>query len=53
MGTDRTTVATAQTDLLKADLGRVLMRREALQEEAITKTLETAPAGPQIVGSAA
>lgn len=35
-------------DVLKADLGRVLMRLEALQEEAITKTLATAPMGPQM-----
>ena len=35
-------------DLLKADLGRLLMRLEALQEAAITQTLETQPAGPQM-----
>ncbi|MBP8297718.1 MAG: toprim domain-containing protein, partial [Burkholderiales bacterium] len=33
-------------ELLKADLGRVLLRLEALQEEAITQTLAAAPAGP-------
>jgi DNA primase catalytic core len=35
-------------DILKTDLGRVLMRLEALQEAAITKTLATGPAGPQM-----
>lgn len=35
-------------DILKTDLGRLLMRLEALQEAAITKTLETAPTGPQM-----
>ena len=35
-------------DILKADLGRVLMRLETLQEVAITKTLSTAPASPQM-----
>ena len=35
-------------DILKADLGRVLMRLEALQEAAITKTLATEPASPQM-----
>ena len=35
-------------DILKADLGRVLLRLEALQEAAVAKTLETAPAGPQM-----
>ena len=35
-------------DILKADLGRVLMRLEALQEAAISKTLATEPASPQM-----
>lgn len=35
-------------DILKTDLGRVLMRLEALQEAAITKTLATEPVGPQM-----
>lgn len=35
-------------DILKADLGRVLLRLEALQEEAVTQTLERAPVGPQM-----
>ena len=35
-------------DILKADLGRVLMRLEALQEAAITKTLSAEPVGPQM-----
>jgi len=39
---------TIPDDLLKADLGRLLMRLEALQEAAITRTLETASAGPQM-----
>lgn len=35
-------------DLLKADLGRVLRRLEAVQEAAITRTLETSPVGPSM-----
>jgi len=35
-------------ELLKADLGRVLMRLEALQEETVAKTLAPAPVGPQM-----
>lgn len=33
-------------ELLKADLGRLLLKLEALQEAAVAKTLETAPASP-------
>jgi hypothetical protein len=33
-------------DILKADLGRVLMRLEALQEAAVARTLNTEPSGP-------
>jgi DNA primase catalytic core len=35
-------------DILKADLGRVLMRLEALQEAAVAKTLSTEPTGPRL-----
>lgn len=35
-------------DILKADLGRVLMRLEALQEAAVAKTLATEPTGPRM-----
>ena len=35
-------------DIIKADLGRVLMRLEALQEEAVTQSLERAPVLPQM-----
>ena len=35
-------------DILKADLGRVLMRLEALQEAAVAKTLSTEPSGPRM-----
>ncbi|MEO8024593.1 CHC2 zinc finger domain-containing protein [Polaromonas sp.] len=35
-------------DILKADLGRVLMRLEALQEDSMAQTLERAPVGPQM-----
>ena len=33
-------------EILKGDLGRVLMRLEALQEAAVAKTLSPAPVGP-------
>ncbi len=35
-------------DILKADLGRVLMRLEALQEAAVAKTLSAEPSGPRM-----
>jgi DNA primase len=35
-------------DIIKADLGRVLLRLEALQEEAVTQSLERAPVLPQM-----
>lgn len=35
-------------DLLKADLGRVLMRLETLQEAVLTKTLSPQPTGPRL-----
>ncbi len=35
-------------DILKADLGRVLMRLEALQEDSMAQTLERAPVLPQM-----
>ncbi len=35
-------------DILKTDLGRVLMQLEALQEQAVTKTLASEPSGPQL-----
>lgn len=35
-------------DILKADLGRVLMRLEGLQEAAVTKTLTPEPTGPRL-----
>ena len=35
-------------DLIKTDLGRVLLRLEALQEEAVTNNLERAPVLPQM-----
>jgi hypothetical protein len=35
-------------DILKADLGRVLMKLEALQEAAVAKTLAAEPAGPRM-----
>jgi DNA primase catalytic core len=35
-------------DILKADLGRLLMRLEALQEQSMAQTLERAPVLPQM-----
>ena len=35
-------------DIIKTDLGRVLLRLEALQEEAVTNNLERAPVLPQM-----
>jgi DNA primase catalytic core len=35
-------------DILKADLGRVLMRLEGLQEAAVAKTLSAEPSGPRM-----
>lgn len=35
-------------DILKTDLGRVLMRLEALQEAAVAKTLSAEPSGPRM-----
>jgi DNA primase catalytic core len=35
-------------DIIKTDLGRVLLRLEALQEEAVTHNLERAPVLPQM-----